>query len=206
MRLPVSLQTEGKYTPYQLYKMYLGMKLHFGSASYDIFKYNGKVSASEDSFNTRRDKYKFVKLAKHKDPAGILVANFVLNKNFWVGDVDDPEADRNYKDWLRKQESLSYIFNQEMKVFDGKTIDDLLYVPDHQHPLLLSKHLRGEVSLESITIISDIVNFVPYWTETIADPVLWAETRATIQKYRPFLEFNRDTFRTTLGKFVDLQS
>lgn len=182
------------------------MKLHFGSASYDLFKYNGKVSASEESFNSRKDKFKFVKLSKHKDPAGVLVANFVLDKNFWVGAIDDPESERNYKEWLKKQESMSYMFSQEMKVFDGKTIDDLLYVPDHQHPLLLSKHLRGEVSLESITIISDIVNFVPYWNESIADPILWSETRMTIQKYRPFLELNRDSLKKTLGQFVELQS
>jgi hypothetical protein len=147
-----------------------------------------------------------VKLAKHKDPAGVLVANFVLNKQFWVGSIDDPECERVYREWLKKQESLTYNFSQEMKVFDGKTIDDLLYVPDHQHPLLLSKYLRGEVSLESITIVSDIVNFVPYWDESIADPVLWAETRTLIQKYKPFLELRRETLRSSLGQFVDLQS
>lgn len=206
MRLPVSLQTESKYTPYQLYRMYLAMKLHFNSNSYDIFKYNGKVSASEESFDNRRDKYKFVKLSKHKDPAGVLVANFVQNKDFWVGAIDDPETERVYKDWLKKQESLSYIFSQEIKVFDDKTIDDLLYVPDHQHPLLLSKYLRGEFSLESLIIVSDIVNFVPYWDESIADPVLWADTRTTIQKYKPFLVLNREAFTKTLNQFVDLQS
>lgn len=206
MRLPVSLQTEGKYTPYQLYKMYLGLKLHFSSDSYDIFKYNGKVSASEESFNGRRDKYKFVKLAKHKDPAGVLVANFVQDSNFWVGSIDDPESERVYRDWLKKQESLSYIFSQEMKAFDGKTIDDLLYVPNHQHPLLLSKYLRGEVSIESLVIISDIVYFVPYWNESIADPVLWSETRKLILKYKPFLELRRDSLRSTFEQYVDLQS
>jgi hypothetical protein len=186
--------------------MYLAMKLHFSSTSYDLFKYNGKVSASEESFNSRRDKFKFMKLAKHKDPAGVLVANFIKDKDFWVGAIDDPESERVYKEWLKTQESMGYMFTQEMKVFDGKTMDDLLYVPDHQHPLLLSKHLRGEVSIESITIIADIVNFVPYWNESIADPILWSETRMTIQKYRPFLELNRDSLRKTLAQFVDLQS
>jgi hypothetical protein len=207
MRLPVSLQTENKYTPYQLYRMYLALKLHFTSQSYDIFKYNGKVSASEESFDTRKDKYKFMKLSKHKDPAGVLVANFVQNSKFWVGSIDDPESEKTYLAWLKTQESMTYNFSQEMKkLFDGKSLDAVLYVPEGQHPLLLSKHLRGEVSLESLTILQGIINFIPYWNESIVDPVLWADVRTLITKYSPFLEWNRSDFTKKLGEYVDLTS
>jgi hypothetical protein len=187
--------------------MYLALKLHFSSASYDVFKYNGKVSASEESFDTRKDKYKFVKLSKHKDPAGLLVANFIQNPKFWVGSIDDPESEQVYLQWLKVQESLGYTFSQEMKkLFDGKSMDDVLYVPEGQHPLLLSKHLRGEVSVENIAILQDILNFVPYWDESIADPVLWKEIRMLLLKYKPFLEFSREEYRKKLGQYVDLQS
>jgi hypothetical protein len=207
MRLPVSLQTESKFTPYQLYKMYVGLKMHFSSTSYDFFKYNGKVRTTEEAFETRKDKYKFVKLSKHKDPAGVLVANFVINQKFWVGQIDDPESERVYTNWLRTQESLSYNFTQEMKkLFDGKSLDDVLAVPDGQHPFLLSAHLRGNVSLESITILQGILNFVPYWNDAIVDPILWVDTRNLITKYSPFMDYDRAAFKQKLGEIVDLMS
>ena len=50
-------------TDYEAYTTYLALKLHF-STDYDFFRYNGKVSASPESFKKRKEKYQFVKLAK----------------------------------------------------------------------------------------------------------------------------------------------
>jgi hypothetical protein len=62
------------------------------------------------------------------------------------------------------------------------------------------------VSVENIAILQDILNFVPYWDESIADPVLWKEIRMLLLKYKPFLEFSREEYRKKLGQYVDLQS
>jgi hypothetical protein len=37
-------------TGYEVYKMYLALKQHFTKESYDYHTYNGKVRASEQSF------------------------------------------------------------------------------------------------------------------------------------------------------------
>ena len=53
-------------TGFEVYKMYLALKQHFTKDNYDYQKYNGKVSASEKSFEERRDRFFFKKLAtKH---------------------------------------------------------------------------------------------------------------------------------------------
>ncbi len=48
---------------FEVYKLYLAIKLHFTSDSYNYFTFNGKTRTTLQSFEKRRDKYFFKKLA-----------------------------------------------------------------------------------------------------------------------------------------------
>ena len=50
--------------PFDSYKMYNALKLHFETDGYDAIKYNYKSNASPKAFMRRKDKYFFAKLAK----------------------------------------------------------------------------------------------------------------------------------------------
>jgi len=43
--------------PFDAYKKFQALKLHFTSDSYDYFKYNGSVKVNKISFETKNDKY-----------------------------------------------------------------------------------------------------------------------------------------------------
>ena len=118
-------------TDYDAYKMYCALKRHFQSNTYDYFKYNGKVRASYSTFEKRNDKYFFAKLAKHKDVIGFLVANFYYG-DVWVGDlVNEQTAENQYKEWLKRKQSLSYIFKNDVERIDS--LIDEMKVIDSQH-------------------------------------------------------------------------
>ena len=64
-------------TPLVKYILGLALKLHF-SSDYDYFKYNGKTNATQQSFEKRKDRFRFSKLArKLEDP--LLIEFFVSN-------------------------------------------------------------------------------------------------------------------------------
>lgn len=197
---------EGKLTPFQAYSAYLGLKMHF-TQSYDWFKYHGRVNAKESTFETRRDRYSFVKLANKKDPIGLIVANLTQKPSAWVGDINSPEGEEIYKRWKKIQESLTYNFKEELKLLrgtfeDGLNVDDLLAVPKGEHPLLLKDLINGDVSLETVTMISSLFNFIPYWDKNIDEPVLWAEKKLLITKYKPFLEFDKVRVQEAFGEII----
>ena len=100
-------------TPFESYKLYTAIKNHFTTESYDFFKYNGKVRASESSFETRKDKYMFYKLSKHKDPLNFLVANLSENQKLWVGDLFSNDNQTRYNDFIKRRESLTYLFQND---------------------------------------------------------------------------------------------
>ena len=83
-------------TPYEAYQTFLAIKQHFTS-SYDFFKYGGKVKANASSFDQRRDKFYFQKLARHRDLRGFLVSNFIDRDIKWVGELITDESESVYK-------------------------------------------------------------------------------------------------------------
>lgn len=179
-------------TPFESYKTFLAVKSHFTTDSYDYVKYNGKVNASSTSFETRKDKYQFYKLSKHKNPLQYLVANFVDGDLKWIGDLFDDKSEKVYADWLKRQQSLTYIFEQDLNKL-LTNFDDNVIVKNGQHPYLLKQYLRREISIETIIILNDILGFFGHWNKKIEDGVLWPSIYKKLSKYKPF--FHYDMFK-----------
>lgn len=199
---------QGKLTPFQAYSAYLGLKMHF-TQSYDWFKYYGRVNAKEQTFETRRDRYSFVKLAGKKDPIGMIVANLLANTNAWVGEINSPEGDTIYLAWKKRQESLIYSFKEDLKKIsknydeDGElTVDKLLIVPKGEYPILLDALVSNQCNIETVVLVNTLFNFTKYWDSEIIDPVLWAENKRIIQKYKPFLEYDKEEVKEAFDSII----
>ena len=108
-----------KVTPFEAYQTYLSIKNHFSSPRYDYFKYGGRSRAKITAFNKRKDKYWFEKTSRKypdKDIVNFLVSNFVTANNpssLWIGEIIN-SGERTYSEWSRKQQSLSYIFKEQI--------------------------------------------------------------------------------------------
>ena len=179
------------------YQTYLALKQHFTRDGYDYFRYSGKVNARLSSFETRKDKYFFYKLAKHKDLEHFLVANFVDKDVSWVRDLLGAEAEQIYNEWLKRQQSLSYTFKNDLdKMKDN--LNDNLMVHDGQHPYLLRLIMGHDICLETVIIMDDILNFSKMWNKKIDENIIWPDIYRKCSKYRPFLRFDRSHFKQML--------
>lgn len=177
-------------SPYDSYIMYLALKRHFTTDSYDYLKYNGKVNASREAFESRRDKYSFAKLAKKDDPKGFLLANFIVDTDTWIGNLaDDPAYDKIYVDWLRRNQALEYNFRLELDRL-GDDVDALIRTMG-DYPKLYEAYLWGSISIESMVILDSVLNFLPYWKKYINDSVVFPDHARKLQKYKPFVRFER---------------
>lgn len=179
-------------SPFEVYRDYLALRNHFNSSSYNYFKYNGKSGAKGDSFDKRKDKFFFEKVAKHRDPHGFMLANFVNDPKTWIRDMAySDSAERVYLDWLKRKDSLTYVLTNDLNKlefpFDGNFV-----VKDGQHSYVLVLLLGGEISLESVCILTDLVGCFNYWDKRLKDDVVWQEVGQRIRKYTPFIRYDRD--------------
>ncbi len=177
-------------TPFEAYKLFMALKMHFTQSSYDYFKYNGKTNANQLSYNKRSDKFQFNKLAKHKDPEGFLVSNFSAGNSKWIGDLFSDTSEKNYTDWMKRNQSLTYNLTREITGIDDLK-DSILVARDGQHPQLLKLYRRGSVSLETLCILNNLLSFFDYWDKRITDTVIWPQTRLLCDKYTPFIHYDK---------------
>jgi hypothetical protein len=182
-------------SPYEVYKNYLALKNHFTKDSYDYFKYGGKVSASVKSFESRRDRFYFEKLAKMRDPTSYVLANLIHDPSIWVGElVSNDTAERRYKDWLKRKQSLSYNFESELGSLEPN-FDDNFRAEAGQHPPLLARYLGGSVSLETLIILVHLTRCFSRWNKALEYDPVWKETARKIVKYQPFMKYDIKKFR-----------
>ena len=180
--------------PYEVYIKYLALKSHFSDLNYDFFKYNGKVKAWRSTFDVRKDKYFFYKLSKKKDPIEYLVANFIASENFYIGNIRADESDQIYMDYKKRKESLSYIFNSDLSKMK-ENFNDNIVVPNNEHPYLLRLYMRGDISLETLTLINKCVNIFDYWDKELEGDIMWPDIKLLSTKYSPFLNVNINNYR-----------
>ena len=180
--------------PYEVYIKYLALKSHFSDLNYDYFKYNGKVKAWRSTFDTRKDKYFFYKLSKKKDPIEYLVANFIGSNDFYIGNIRADESDQIYMDYKKRKESLSYIFKSDLSKMK-ENFNDNIVVPDNEHPYLLRLYMRGDISLETLTLINKCVNIFDYWDKELKDDIMWPDIKLKAIKYDPFMSVDINKYR-----------
>jgi len=182
-------------TPFEAYQSYLAIKQHFTTQKYDAIKFKWKVRATADSFNKRKDKFFFEKLAKHEDPKQFLLANFVSNENIWVREIAYTEsAKRIYEDWQKKIQSLTYIIQNDLSKLDEK-FDENFKVNDNQHPKLLKLYLGKDITLETVVVLIDLVSCLSMWNKKLANDPVWQSLSLKIRKYTPFLNYDKERIR-----------
>ena len=194
---------------FEAYKIYTAVKNHFVLDSYDYFKYNKKINLSYDSFLKRRDKIFFAKLGKRKEDylEDFLVANFLHDPKIWIGELLSEESEARYKDWKRKQESLTYVFKNEVEFMDGWDSNQLnmwFDVDLESHPRIIRMYLRKEISLETLTILNSILNFIKRYDAQIKDPI-YKEVSKLCRKYQPFLKYDRSKAKSILRDLIQVK-
>ena len=196
-----------KVTPFETYQTYLSMKSHFTNKRYDFFKYGGKSRATMTSFNKRKDKYWFEKTSrKYSDQeiTDFLLANFVTTstpQNLWIGEIIN-SGERTYADWMRRQQSLTYLFKeQSKKLLSEKELEEVFNC-SKGHPPILKKYLGGEISLETFAIFEKIFSFGKKFNRKLKDPV-WETVSLKVKKYIPFLNINVFHYKKILREIIN---
>jgi len=179
--------------PFDVYKIYLALKLHFTTESYDITKHKFAAKGKKETFMKRKDLIVLRKLARDFDRQtiiDILVANFVTGDRW--GGMFDTEAMKTYERWKARQQSMGYTFEQDLNTIqtrmDIENIEDATV--DTQHPLILKMLLGRQITLETVVILNKGLNFCNDYN----DDLILKDTCLLINKYSPFMKSTKNLY------------
>ena len=178
--------------PFDVYKIYLALKLHFTTESYDVTKYKYAAKGKRETFLKRKDLPVLRKLARdfrRQEIIDILVANFVSGDRW--GGMFDVEAMETHKRWKANKERLSYTFEQDLLSIQSRmeldNVEDATV--DEQHPLILKMLLGKYKALETVVILKKGLEFI----DDFKDDLILKDTCLLVRKYSPFVTNNTNT-------------
>ena len=181
------------------------MKAHFSNTNYDFNKYGGKTKVSRDSFFKRKDRHFFVKLStKYKTEIEIrnyYISNFIKDKKGYIANF----SDWNYKTWLSRREGFFEQFLIELRPFI-KEFEPLFLVKNYNHPKLLKEFLGSRVSLETMIILDELVEYGNKWDKQLKDDIIWIDLKKLMKNYKGFLTINKNRYRIKLLKLIEESS
>lgn len=191
---------ERKVSGFDVYQLYVSLKLHFKNEGYDHFKYMGKIVAG-DSFSKRQDQSYFYKLAKlypdYDTVVNLFVANFSVDSEYWVGDFLSNIASERAVDRTSKHHALTYIFkNDIIHLFNShipnkenlkKDFDNIFVPREDQHPIIIQEYLWGEITIETVLLLNSAFNFLPRINKHTKDNRRWSKISHLLKKYEPFV-------------------
>jgi len=185
---------------HKAYQMYLAVKLHFMSDKYDITKHRGRVMTSKSNFAYSNREHLFNKFADKFDNkqqmAQYLIANFAYGA--W-GNTDivygTSESDENFKEWNRRQQSMTQIFKQDLSKIrlhfetNNMSLESDLDAKFPRVPDLFQLYLGKHITLETLVILDNHHSFLDNWKTNLGS--LFSDEIRRVIKARPFVKFDR---------------
>jgi len=199
--------------PFEVYRYYLALRLHFTTDQYDAIKQKGKVRASRQAFAKRNDLIAIRKIAEtysDKDIVNFLVANFITGDRW--GGVFDTEAKERFILWKKRIESLSYMFEKEISYLQlqmekqSKPFDYVFAPSKNEHPYILKSYLRRTTSIETLVILNNFYNFVDNFDKEYYNDLMWPDISRIIKKYSPFLNVQQEKYNGILRRAIGLDA
>lgn len=197
MSIMISMMSTETNNGFTVYQLFVALKNHFRNSTYDFFKYNGKVTASFDSYMKRKDRFFFEKISRNtpkSDIQDLIVANLVYGENgleinpdaVWIGLLASPEGKERLLKYRARMESLEYNFKKDLTTITehAKVTSE---TEDSQFPMLLGLYFDGKISPETIIIFDSILGMFNQWDKKLGQDPLWTKTKKFLVKYKSLL-------------------
>ena len=184
---------------YEAYKLFIALKLHFTSKSYDYHQYGGAVNASPASFEKRVKEHRhFLKISRNRDPEAFVAGNFMFGQELWVGAFS-----REYQIELEKfRDTGAYHFKGDLGKLKPVFNDNFIVDPDNSTPYILRLLMNRKISLFTACVFQQLLNCDAKWARS--DNYLIFSTLAhKIVKSAPFFKIDSAKYRAIVIEHFD---
>lgn len=185
-------------TPFQVYKLYVAVKIHFTSEKYDIFERRGAVKCTEEGFHSVRGKGRFDQLARNvlKEPRDA-VQFFVANQAYETNIFEHAESMASWVRWQRNKEMMTQL-----------VLDDIHQLQEHHFPWMdvfkgefpdvIKLVNRREINLETLVVLDRFYHFSsePNWKNNLIYPKISVK----LNKLQKFITVNETSIMRALNE------
>jgi hypothetical protein len=110
-----------------------------------------------------------------------------------------------YLERQKRIDGLTYYFERDIEQLlrkSEKNFNKIFKVNRGQHPILVKTYLAKRVSLETLCILNDLLSYTKNFSKEIKEDIIWPTLRRKIEKYGPFLTYNKERMKLNLKKML----
>jgi hypothetical protein len=71
-----------------------------------------------------------------------------------------------------------------------------------EYPDLLVGAMQNSISIETLVILNDMMNFFSMWDKKISDDIIWPSWKLKCEKYAPFITYDKVKFKNILKEAI----
>jgi len=199
-------------TGFKAFRYYLALKLHFNNDKYNVFENKGNIKYSYENFNSRNDRHIFEKLARKfdtdKDLIQFLVANFAYGHDNMIFAIE--EANEYYLEWQKRKQSISRIFKDDLNTIElesqknALSIDQIINFTLNEYPSIIKLYLGKKIAIESISILNDLLDFIPKWKQNPSAMLILESDIRRIEKLKGFVKYEAERIKPIFNEFITI--
>ena len=77
------------------------------------------------------------------------------------------------------------------------------FIKDDEHPILLKEYLGKRVSLETLIILDELVEFTKTWNKKLSEDYIWQDIKKLMNNYKRFLTLDKNKYRIQLLNLIE---
>mgnify|MGYP003339592511 FL=1 len=195
-------------TPFGAYQLYMAIRSHFMTDSYDFFKYKGRMSKlNPDVYQKRQDKQYFEMVSRQlqlKQLRDLYISHFLVDR-YYPADFIMDDAQDVYNNHLKQIQSLTYRFKEDLDKLSENGLAKSFKVSEREYPHIVLLHMRNVISIETMVVLDDLVHYLDKFDTFYNDDYIWRRVSRKIKKYKPFLKYDKEKMKDILKGVMNEQ-
>lgn len=203
---------------FDVYCVYMAIKLHFQTPTFDYGLYGPMNSYKFETFYAKEGPRKqFARLARRFESSKVdvienyIIANFVKNPKVWVNGLMTRQAESNYDEWRKLYENFSYNFVDScenilfpvIKESGLKFMDYLKPKSSDIHTAFMGDIIRKRFPFWLLVAINKVTGFIKAYDNIYKDDIYWNSESYMIKKIDSLVvDEELDHTRTKLRELI----
>lgn len=195
----------------QVFKDYLGIKLHFNEENF-IWKPSYGNRITEATLLKRKD-LRFIKIVtqkfrKRREWVDYFISAFYNYPDIWIGEILEDEIETKHKKRIKKIRALEYNMSNETEHIinfmekNNINIRGLLLTKNDTPAIIKNQsEIIGGVSDETLALLEVGFKFCKHESN---DP-LWQRRKFLIAKYSHLIDFNKENLKGVLQRLAEIK-
>jgi hypothetical protein len=121
-----------------------------------------------------------------------------------IPELLEDDAIDNFTKYKARRQSLSYIYTQNLDKAFSHGLNKPFEIVEGEYPYIVGLYLRKSISPETMVILNDYIPFFDKFDKYLGtNDVIWSKIALKLRRYKPFLKYDREKFKTILKEKID---